>query len=81
VDLIRATLSTLNAFLSWVPLGYIFSSNLVDVLLRLFPQPPFRNVALQCLAEVNEEEGAGVGQALVGKCCGAAGLPCQKLNG
>jgi len=51
-DLIRATLSTLNAFLSWVPLGYIFESNLVEVLLRLFPQPPFRNVALQCLAEV-----------------------------
>ena len=51
-DLIRATLSTLNAFLSWVPLGYIFESNLVDVLLRLFPQPAFRNLALQCLAEV-----------------------------
>ena len=35
-----------------VPLGYIFESNLVEVLLRLFPQPPFRNVTLQCLAEV-----------------------------
>lgn len=51
-DLIKATLMTLNAFLSWVPLGYIFESNLVEVLLRLFPQQPFRNVALQCLAEV-----------------------------
>ena len=51
-DLIRATLATLNAFLSWVPLGYIFESNIIDTLLRLFPQPPFRNIALQCLAEV-----------------------------
>lgn len=51
-DLIRATLSTLHAFLSWVPLAYIFNSNLVEVLLKLFPEQPFRNVALQCLTEV-----------------------------
>lgn len=30
-DLIRATLSTLHAFLSWVPLGYIFESNVTEV--------------------------------------------------
>jgi hypothetical protein len=51
-DLIRATLSTLHAFLSWVPVGYIFESNVVEVLLKLFPQAPFRNIALQCLTEV-----------------------------
>lgn len=51
-DLIRATLATLHAFLSWVPLGYIFESNVIEVLLRLFPQPVFRNIALQCLAEI-----------------------------
>jgi exportin-1 len=51
-DLVRTTLATLNAFLSWVPLGYIFESNLVETLLRLFPQPAYRNPALQCLAEV-----------------------------
>ena len=51
-DLVRATLATLNAFLSWVPLGYIFETNMMDTLLRLFPQPPLRNLALQCLAEV-----------------------------
>lgn len=51
-DLIRATLSTLNAFLSWVPLGYILESNIVDVLLMLFPQTPYRNLSLQCLTEV-----------------------------
>lgn len=51
-DLIRATLTTLHAFLSWVPLGYIFESSLVDTLLKLFPAPAYRNVALQCLTEV-----------------------------
>jgi exportin-1 len=52
-DLIRSTLSTLHAYLSWVPLAYIFNSNMVEVLLKLFPQAPFRNVALQCLTEVS----------------------------
>jgi exportin-1 len=51
-DLIRATLDTLHAFLSWVPLGYIFESSLVEILLKLFPQPAYRNVAVQCLTEV-----------------------------
>ena len=48
----RATLGALHAFLSWIPLGYIFESNLVEVLLQHFPQPPYRNIALQCLTEV-----------------------------
>ncbi len=52
VELVRATLDTLNAYLTWVPLGYIFESNLVELLLQLFPQPAFRSVALQCLTEV-----------------------------
>ena len=51
-SLIRATLATLHAFLSWIPLGYICESNLVEVLLTLFPQAPFRNASLQCLTEV-----------------------------
>ncbi|XP_062112296.1 protein EXPORTIN 1B-like isoform X2 [Humulus lupulus] len=32
-ELIRATLSTLHAFLSWIPLGYIFESPVVCALL------------------------------------------------
>lgn len=51
-ELIKSTLSALHAYLSWVPVGYIFESNLVELLLRLFPQAPYRNVALQCLTEV-----------------------------
>ncbi len=51
-DLIRATLGTLHAYLSWVPLAYVFETNLVETLLRLFPQQAYRNLALQCLTEV-----------------------------
>ena len=51
-DLIRATLATLHAYLSWVPLGFILEYNIVEVLLKLFPQPHYRSVALQCLTEV-----------------------------
>lgn len=32
--------------------GYIFESQMVQALLALFPQAPYRNVALQCLTEV-----------------------------
>ncbi|XP_050387160.1 protein EXPORTIN 1A [Argentina anserina] len=51
-ELIRATLSTLHAFLSWIPLGYIFESPLLETLLKFFPMPQYRNLALQCLTEV-----------------------------
>ncbi|QCE12211.1 exportin-1 [Vigna unguiculata] len=36
-ELICATLSTLHAFLSWIPLGYIFESPLLETLLKFFP--------------------------------------------
>ncbi|CAK9231678.1 unnamed protein product [Sphagnum troendelagicum] len=51
-ELIRATLSTLHAFLSWIPLGYIFESPLLETLLKLFPVASYRNLSLQCLTEV-----------------------------
>ena len=51
-DLIKATLSTLNSFLSWVPLGYIMESNMVDILLSLMSKEAYRNTAIQCLTEV-----------------------------
>ena len=31
-SLIKATLSTLLRFLNWIPLGYIFETNLIDIL-------------------------------------------------
>ncbi|CAK9172472.1 unnamed protein product [Ilex paraguariensis] len=52
LELIRATLATLHAFLSWIPLGYIFESPLLETLLKFFPLPAYRNLTLQCLTEV-----------------------------
>ncbi|XP_078432688.1 protein EXPORTIN 1A-like isoform X2 [Wolffia australiana] len=51
-ELIRATLSTLHAFLSWIPLGYIFESPLFETLLNIFPVASYRNLTLQCLTEI-----------------------------
>ncbi|THG09893.1 hypothetical protein TEA_008712 [Camellia sinensis var. sinensis] len=51
-ELMRATLATLHAFLSWIPLGYIFESPLLETLLNFFPVPSYRNLTLQCLTEV-----------------------------
>jgi exportin-1 len=51
-DLIRATLSALHAYLSWIPLGYIFESTLLETLLKFFPVPAYRNLTIQCLTEV-----------------------------
>ncbi|CAL0311372.1 unnamed protein product [Lupinus luteus] len=51
-ELLHATLSTLHAFLTWIPLGYIFESPLLETLLKFFPLPAYRNLILQCLTEV-----------------------------
>ncbi|KAK9100803.1 hypothetical protein Scep_024233 [Stephania cephalantha] len=51
-ELIRATLSTSHAFLSWIPLGYIFESPLLETLLNFFPAASYRNFFLRCLTEV-----------------------------
>lgn len=31
-DLVEATLKTLHGFLHWIPIGYVFSDNLVDLI-------------------------------------------------
>lgn len=41
-----------QVYLTWIPLAYIFNTNLLQILLGLFPLPPFRNLALQCLTEI-----------------------------
>ncbi|TPX51840.1 hypothetical protein SeLEV6574_g00005 [Synchytrium endobioticum] len=52
-SLIRATLGTLLRFLNWIPLGYIFETNLIDILrTRFLEAPVFRNVTLKCLTEI-----------------------------
>lgn len=52
-SLLSVTLQTLQRFLTWVPLGFIFQTNIIDVLInRFFPIPMFRNEALDCLTEI-----------------------------
>ncbi|TFK42998.1 CRM1 C terminal-domain-containing protein [Crucibulum laeve] len=52
-SLIKATLETLLRFLNWIPLGYIFETTIIDLLLNRFLEAPeFRNVTLKCLAEI-----------------------------
>ncbi|KAF9192787.1 Karyopherin transporter [Haplosporangium sp. Z 767] len=52
-SLIKATLDTLLRFLNWIPLGYIFETNLVENLRsRFLDAPQYRNVTLRCLTEI-----------------------------
>lgn len=51
-SLVRQTLETLYTYLSWIPFGFIFLTNLVDVLILFFDQPVFRNESIRCLSEI-----------------------------
>lgn len=51
--LISVTLDTLLKFLNWIPLGYIFETDLIPHLVETFlPLPMFRNITLKCLTEI-----------------------------
>uniref|UniRef100_A0A5S6QV72 Importin N-terminal domain-containing protein n=1 Tax=Trichuris muris TaxID=70415 RepID=A0A5S6QV72_TRIMR len=52
-SLVEATLETLLRFLNWIPVGYIFETQLIATLSTKFLSAPlFRNVTLQCLTEI-----------------------------
>mmetsp|Transcript_55895 Transcript_55895/g.118874 ORF Transcript_55895/g.118874 Transcript_55895/m.118874 type:complete len:1093 (-) Transcript_55895:163-3441(-) len=52
-SLLNVTLQTLQRFLTWIPLGFIFQTSLLDTLLsKFFPEPMFRNDTLDCLTEI-----------------------------
>lgn len=52
-SLIKATLETLLRFLNWIPLGYIFETDLIDTLRgRFLEHAEFRNVTMKCLTEI-----------------------------
>jgi exportin-1 len=54
-NLINVTLETLLRFLNWIPLGYIFETELIPQLVETFlPMPLFRNVTLKCLTEIGK---------------------------
>ena len=53
VSLIKSTLETLLRFLSWIPLGYIFETTIIETLrTRFLEVPDFRNITLKCLTEI-----------------------------
>ncbi|XP_058803182.1 exportin-1 [Phymastichus coffea] len=53
VPLVAVTLETLLRFLNWIPLGYIFETKLINILIFKFLNVPiFRNVTLKCLTEI-----------------------------
>lgn len=52
-SLLKTTLETLLRFLNWIPMGYIFETNLIDLLRSKYLQPAeTRNIALKCLTEI-----------------------------
>ncbi|KAK5077809.1 Karyopherin transporter [Exophiala xenobiotica] len=53
IPLVKATLETLLRFLNWIPLGFIFETNLIDTLITRFLEVDhFRNITLKCLTEI-----------------------------
>ncbi|KAF7345640.1 Importin N-terminal domain-containing protein [Mycena venus] len=77
-SLIKATLETLLRFLNWIPLGYIFETQVIDLLLgRFLEVPEFRNVTLKCLAEIAALE---VGPEYDGKFVVLFGLVMAAVN-
>lgn len=64
--LVLSTLETLLPFLSWIPPGYIFETNLIDTLTaRFLLENKFRNVTLQCLTEIASIKHNGQEQVFV----------------
>eukprot|EP00761_Pharyngomonas_kirbyi_P000242 gb/GECH01000242.1/.p1 GENE.gb/GECH01000242.1/~~gb/GECH01000242.1/.p1 ORF type:complete len:1056 (+),score=222.82 gb/GECH01000242.1/:1-3168(+) len=52
-SLLSETLKTMLRFLSWIPLGYIFETNLIELLATKFlPEPQYRNDTIRCLTEI-----------------------------
>ena len=52
LSLIETCLNTLHAFLSWIPLGYLFLTDLLDMLLQIFDNKDLKLACLKCLMEI-----------------------------
>jgi len=52
-QLLLVSLDALLGFLSWIPIGYVFETQMVQLLIdRFMPEPTFRNLAVSCLTEI-----------------------------
>lgn len=77
-SLIKATLETLLRFLNWIPLGYLFETSLIDMLVsRFLDVPEFRNVTLKCLSEIASLE---VGPEYDAKFVALGGMVMTSIN-
>merc|ERR1719271_2189784 len=65
-SLLRATLDTMSRYLTWIPLGYIFETQLIPILLTHFWDPlEYRLECIKCLNEIACLEGSEMtGQSL-----------------
>ncbi|KJH51548.1 Importin-beta protein [Dictyocaulus viviparus] len=53
-SIVEATLKTLHRFLSWIPVGYVFETNITQLLSENFLSlEVYRVVTLQCLTEIS----------------------------
>ncbi|KAI8885318.1 nuclear export factor CRM1 [Backusella circina FSU 941] len=53
-SLIKATLQTLLRFITWVPIGFIFETGIIEKLRsRFFKETQFRNDTLKCFTEIS----------------------------
>lgn len=53
-SIVEATLKTLHRFLSWIPVGYVFETNITQLLSENFlARAAYRVVTLQCLTEIS----------------------------
>lgn len=48
----KATLDTLYSFLSWIPLPYIFLTDLIQIILMFLDEEQYRDISIQCLTEI-----------------------------
>ncbi|KAI3381288.1 hypothetical protein SNEBB_005482 [Seison nebaliae] len=66
VQLIKVTLKALLNFLIWIPVGYIYETELADKLItRFLPADIFRNLTMSCLTEIMGIESIYTQQYLV----------------
>ncbi|CAD6189633.1 unnamed protein product [Caenorhabditis auriculariae] len=54
-SMVQATLKTLHRFLTWIPVGYVFETNITEILSENFLSlEVYRVVTLQCLTEISQ---------------------------
>lgn len=47
-----ACLEALHSYLTWIPLAYVFFTELIDIILHFVDLPQYREIATKCLTEV-----------------------------